>query len=90
MGLAPSVQKNDINYIMAIISLVTCCIITFVYVPYCLWIFYKDRNEMYAKKRRPVLVIALILTNVVIQLCLVLTNCLCTFSQIRAISKRRI
>ena len=73
MGLASSVVKGDINYVMAIISLTVYCMIVFVFAPYCLWIFYKDRNEMYAKKRRPALVIGLIVINLLIASCLVFT-----------------
>ena len=74
MGLAPSVVVGDSNFVIAIISLFVCFMVGFVFAPYCLWVFYKDRNELYAQKRRPALVIGLIVTNVFIQICLVFTS----------------
>ena len=40
-------------------------LMTFIYIPYCLWLFLRDRGQSYVDKRRPMLVVTITISQVV-------------------------
>ena len=62
--------KSTTYYVISSFNHIIYLLFIAIYVPYCLWIYYADRQQPYTQKRRPILIYSLIITNIVISGCM--------------------
>ena len=59
-------EMDTTYYVVAWIKTLSFLLIVIPFVIYCLWTMWKDRNETYVKKRRPIIILILIIFNLFI------------------------
>ena len=56
-------ELNTAYYVLAWIRTISFIFIVLPFVIYCIWIMWKDKNKLYVKKRRPIIILILIILN---------------------------